>query len=201
MTVKDTIDTAGIRTTSGSPAFADRVPDVDAVPIRALKAAGVNIFGKSNTPTLAAGQETTNPLFGRTNNPWNTSRTPGGSSGGPAAAVAAGMTMLELGSDNAGSIKHPAHYCGIYGHNPTAGLVPFVGHVPPPPGAANVLELATMGPLARSPRDLELAVDAIVETHPSDAAAWSVRLPPPRHLRLEDFRVAIWMEEQACPLA
>ena len=200
ITVKDTIDTAGIRTTAGSPAFRDRVPDEDALPVARLKGAGVNIFGKTNAPTFAGGQETANPLFGRTSNPWDLSRSPGGSSGGSAAALAAGLTMLELGSDNAGSIKHPSHYCGIYGHNPTHGIVPFVGHVPPPPGTLDLLDLATMGPLARSPRDLRVALHAIVGPHPNQAMGWNVALPEERFAALSDFRIAVWFEDDACRL-
>lgn len=201
MTVKDTIDTAGIRTTAGSPAFADRVPTHDAVPVARLKAAGVNVVGKTNAPTFAGGQETANPIFGRTNNPWDLSRSPGGSSGGPAAALAAGLTMLELGSDNAGSIKHPSHYCGIYGHNPSDGVVPFVGHVPPPPGTLDTLDLVTMGPMARSPFDLRLALDAMVGPHPSQATGWSVTLPEEHRSELRDFRIAVWFEDDQCRLA
>jgi amidase len=201
ITVKDTIDTAGIRTTAGSPAFADRVPDEDALPVGRLKAAGANVLGKTNAPTFAGGQETANPIFGRTNNPWDVSRSPGGSSGGPAAALAAGLTMLELGSDNAGSIKHPSHYCGVYGHNPTHGVVPFVGHVPPPPGTLDLLDLVTMGPLARSPHDLRVALEAIVGPYPNQAAGWTVSLPKQRCDDLRDFRIAVCFEDDACPLA
>lgn len=201
MTVKDTIDTAGIRTTAGSPAFADRVPDEDALPVARLKAAGINVIGKTNAPTFAGGQETANPLFGRTNNPWDLNRSPGGSSGGPAAALAAGLTMLDLGSDNGGSIKHPSHYCGIYGHNPTHGIVPFVGHIPPPPGTLDLLDLVTMGPLARSPFDLRLALHAIVGPDPTQATGWSVSIPEQRCAELSDFRVAVWFEDDQCRLA
>src|SRR6185295_5411482 len=130
MTIKDSLETAGLLTTCGSPTLERHVPDVDATAVARLRAAGAVIFGKTNTPTFAMDIQTYNPLFGTTNNPWDKSRTPGGSSGGSAAAVAAGLTAFELGSDIGGSIRTPSGFCGVYGHKPTYGIVPVRGHIP-----------------------------------------------------------------------
>jgi amidase len=135
MTIKDSFETKGMRTTSGAPELAGLVPSRDAPPVERLLRAGALVFGKTNLPRFAGDYQTSNPLFGTTNNPWDTSRTPGGSSGGAAAAVAAGLTAVELGSDIAGSIRVPASFCGIYGHKPSFGVVEGRGHDPGPPGA------------------------------------------------------------------
>jgi amidase len=135
MTVKDVFETDGLRTTAGSPELSEYVPDRDAVIVRRFKAAGAVIFGKTNTPFLASDGQTYNNVFGTTINPWDLSRTPGGSSGGCAAAVATGLTSLSVGSDIGGSLRVPACFCGILGHKSTFGLVPTRGHIPPiPPG-------------------------------------------------------------------
>jgi amidase len=130
-------------------------------------------------------------VHGRSNNPWDLSRTPGGSSGGAAAAVAAGLTPLELGSDIGGSIRCPAHFCGIYGHKSSHGLVPMRGHIPPMPGQYRAPPLGVAGPMARDPRDLELALDVLAAAGELERGAWSVHLPPARHERLEEFRVVL----------
>ena len=154
LTVKDTIDTSGLRTTSGSRLRAHDVPDRDATVVARLKASGAIILGKTNTPEMAIPYETDNPVFGRTNNPHALGRTPGGSSGGEAAAIAAGLTPAGIGSDLSGSIRVPAHFCGIVGLKPTNGLVPMDGHTP---NATGLLSLgACMGPMARTVEDLSL---------------------------------------------
>ena len=130
MTVKDVWETEGLVTTSGAPELKDHVPRTDALAVGRLKAAGAIIFGKTNTPLYAGDFQTFNDVYGRTNNPWDTSRTVGGSSGGAAAAVAAGLTPLELGSDIGGSIRIPAHFNGVYGLKPSWGVVPSRGHIP-----------------------------------------------------------------------
>jgi hypothetical protein len=127
ITVKDTYETAGVRTTCGVPELADHVSTVDAVSVGRLRAAGAVIFGKTNTPTWAGDWQTTNPVFGTTHNPWDRTKTPGGSSGGSAVAIAAGLSSLELGSDIGGSIRVPAHCCGVFGHKPSHGLVTHSG--------------------------------------------------------------------------
>ena len=200
MTVKDTFETAGLRTTCGVPELSQHVPRTDAIAVARLRAAGAIVFGKTNTPTWAGDWQTTNPIFGTTNNPWDRTRTPGGSSGGSAAAVAAGFTSLELGSDIGGSIRVPAHCCGVFGHKPSHGLVPQRGHIPGEPGTLSERDLNTIGPLARSVDDLELGLDVVAGALPELAHAVTLRLPRPRGAKLGDFRVAAWFDEPACPV-
>src|SRR5262249_44910807 len=130
MTIKDSFETAGLRTTCGHESLATHVPASDAVAVERLKGAGVVVLGKTNVPVLAGDVQTYNPLFGTTNNPWDPSRTPGGSSGGAAAAVAMGFTALELGSDIGGSIRPPPKWCGAHGPQPAPGTRPQRGHMP-----------------------------------------------------------------------
>jgi len=157
------------------------------------------IFGKTNTPIYAGDLQTYNEVYGTTNNPWDTARATGGSSGGSAAALAAGLTPLDLGSDIGGSIRNPAHFCGVYGHKPSYGLVSERGHIPGPPGQLAPTDLGVLGPLARSPEDLELALTVLAAPRPEDAPAWRVELPGPRRERLADFRVAAWLDDPAGP--
>lgn len=154
ITIKDTIDTAGIRTTSGSRVRKDHVPAVDAVAVTRLKAAGAIILGKTNTPEMAIPYETNNPVFGRTSNPYDQRFTPGGSSGGEAAALAACMTAGGVGSDLSGSIRVPAHFCGVVGLKPTSGRIPMTGHVPVAGGP--LANGACLGPMARVVADVSL---------------------------------------------
>lgn len=200
MTVKDTFETAGLRTTCGVPELSGHVPAADAVAVARLRAAGAVIFGKTNTPTWAGDWQTTNPVFGTTNNPWDRSRTPGGSSGGSAAALAAGFTPLELGSDIGGSIRVPSHCCGVFGHKPSHGLVPQRGHIPGVPGTLSERDLNVVGPLARTVDDLERALDVVAGPLPELAHAVTLRLPPTRAKTLADFRAAAWFDEPACPI-
>jgi len=161
ITIKDTIDTKGLRTTYGSRLCADHVPSRDATVVARLKAAGAIILGKTNTPEMAVPYETDNPVFGRTNNPHDLNRTPGGSSGGEAAAIAAHLSPAGIGSDLSGSIRVPAHFCGIAGLKPTIGRVPMDGHVPEAAGALSLG--ACIGPMARSVGDLSLLFQVIAE--------------------------------------
>ena len=176
MTVKDVWETEGLVTTSGAPELRDHIPRADAVSVGRLKAAGAIIIGKTNTPLYAGDFQTFNDVYGRTNNPWDTSRTAGGSSGGAAAAVAAGLTSLELGSDIGGSIRNPAHFNGVYGLKPSWGIVPGRGHIPGPPGSLVEADVGCYGPLARSPEDLELALGVLAGPLPEDATAWRLEL-------------------------
>ena len=201
ITVKDAIATAGIRTTSGSRELAGYVPLDDAPAVGRLRAAGAIVIGKTNLPTFASGQETHSEMFGTTRNPWDTSRTPGGSSGGAAVAIAVGLSSLELGSDLAGSIRQPAHCCGVYGHYPTRGVVPFRGHIPPGPHRRLDLDMASLGPLGRSADDLELALLAMAGADGPAARGWRVELPRPRRERLRDYRVLIWSDDDDCPIS
>jgi amidase len=194
ITIKDSFETAGMRTVSGFPPFANRIPAEDAPPVARLRQAGAIILGKTNLPTLASGIQTNNPVFGRTNNPWDLTRTPGGSSGGAAAAISAQLSYLELGSDIGGSIRIPAHFCGIYGLKCTGGRVSGKGHLASPKrlavpkGWEALLQLGSMGPLARSIADLRLAFPILAEPGTPNLEA-----PPAKslaHLRIawtDDF--------------
>lgn len=194
MTIKDAWEVAGLRATCGIPALAEHRPTKDADGVARLRAAGAVLFGKTNVPTGAGDHQSYNPVYGRSNNPWNLERTVGGSSGGAAGALAAGLTPLELGSDIGGSIRCPAHFCGVYGHKPSYGVVPMRGHIPPDPGGLYSIELGVGGPLARSAADLELALDLLAAPAELERTAWAVRIPPSRHERLADFRVALLAE-------
>jgi amidase len=178
MTVKDTFETQGLVTTAGAAELAHYVPQADAVTVARLKAAGAIVFGKTNTPLYAGDWQTYNDVYGRTNNPWDLSRTTGGSSGGAAAAVAAGLTPLELGSDIGGSIRNPSHYNGVYGHKPSWGIVPTRGHIPGPPGALVETDIGVAGPIARSVADLRLALGLLAGPLPQDAVGWRLELDP-----------------------
>ena len=192
-TIKDALETAGVRTTSGFPPLSDHIPAVDATVVARLRRAGGILLGKTNLPTLASGGLTDNPLFGRTNNPWDLARTPGGSSGGSAAALAAGMTPLDVGSDAGGSVRIPAHVCGVYALKPTQYRVPLTGHVPPPPPlrASQMLRYgAVLGPLARSVADLEQALRIIAGPDGQDWAVPPATLESAPQRRLQDMRFA-----------
>lgn len=188
--VKDTYATAGIRTTAGYPGLRDYVPAEDAAVVSLLRRAGAIVIGKGNTPTLAMDMQTDNPVFGRTNNPWDVTRTSGGSTGGDTVAVATGMAALGFGSDLAGSLRIPTAYCGIYGLKPTYGTVSKVGHIPPLPGAIDGLHaLAVLGPVARSVDDLRLALDVIAQPDPRDRTVAPL-LPASAPLSIRELRVA-----------
>ncbi|MFL6210752.1 MAG: amidase [Pyrinomonadaceae bacterium] len=161
MTIKDSIATRGLRTTSGSHLRADYMPERDAPAVARLRAAGAIIIGKTNVCELVLDYTSENPLFGRTNNPHDLARTPGGSSGGAAAAISAGLSTADVGSDLAGSIRIPAHFCGIAGMLPTAGRIPNAGHFPPPEGPFAAHE--TFGPMARMVVDLALLFDVLAD--------------------------------------
>ncbi len=176
MTVKDVFETEGLVTTSGAPELAQYVPDTDALAVARLKGAGAVIFGKSNTPLYAGDWQTYNDVYGRTGNPWDTSRTAGGSSGGAAAAVAAGLTPLELGSDIGGSIRNPSHYNGVYGLKPSWGIVPVRGHIPGPPGSLVTVDVGVAGPIGRSVADLRTALQVMAGPLPEDAPGWRLEL-------------------------
>ncbi|BAI73369.1 amidase [Azospirillum sp. B510] len=197
MTIKEAFDVAGMPTTCGFPHLAGNRPRQDAHAVGLLKAAGAVVFGKTNVPVGAFDWQAYNPVYGSTNNPWNTGHTPGGSSGGSAASLAAGFSPLELGSDIGGSIRVPAHFCGVYGHRPSYGLVPAHGHVPPMPGTLIRYEFGVNGPLARSAQDLELALDLIVAPAELERPASRLAIPASRHERLQDFRVAVWADDSA----
>jgi amidase len=203
ITVKDTFETAGLRTTSGTSLLEQYVPQRDAVVVERLRRAGAVLLGKTNTPPFASDWQCFNPVFGRTDNPWDRGRTPGGSSGGCAAALAAGLTYLSVGSDIGGSIRIPAGFCGLYGHKPTLGVVPLDGHIPPPPGTpkgAFVEELPVAGPLARSASDLRLAMEVLGGPIAPRSTAWRWALRAPRCSALRDYRVRFVIDDPFCPV-
>ncbi|AVH55618.1 MULTISPECIES: amidase family protein [Streptomyces] len=199
ITIKDSFETAGLRTTSGAEELADHIPDQDADAVARLRHQGAVIMGKTNTPAYCQDLHTDNALFGPTLNPHDPARTVGGSSGGPAAAVAAHLTPADLGSDLAGSLRLPAHYCGVYGLRPTHGLVPARGHVPRPPGWLTSSDMVTPGPLARHPRDLDLLLNALTTPAPGEGTPWCVDLPTVGK-GVEHLSIAIWAEDPDCPV-
>lgn len=200
MTIKDSFAVAGMAATCGLEELRDYRPREDAVAVAKIRAGGAVIFGKTNLPAGAADHQSCNALFGLTRNPWDSERTVGGSSGGAAAALAAGLTALELGSDIGGSIRVPAHFCGVYGHKPSYGLVSTEGHIPPPPGHTAPAELGVAGPLARSAFDLEMLFDVVLGTSELDGAGAALQLPAPRHDDLRSFRVAVWNDARTYPM-
>lgn len=199
MTVKESFDLQGQPTTWGDPAQARNFAARDAVVVARLKAAGAVIFGKTNVPPALADFQSHNPLYGRTVNPWDRTRTPGGSSGGSAAALAAGLTMLEYGSDIGGSIRIPAAYCGVLGHKPSWSLVPKRGHSILREPVAET-DLAVVGPMARSADDLALALKLTLGADDLTARGVHVRLPAaPR--QLAGMRIAVWLDHALAPVA
>ncbi len=192
MTIKESYDVAGLPTTWGVPAYKDRVATKNAVVVDRLLAAGAVLFGKTNVPSYLADWQSFNAIYGTTNNPWDLARAPGGSSGGSAAALAAGLTGLEAGSDIGSSIRNPAHFCGVYGHKPTWGIVPRTGQALPWQQAP--VDIDVVGPLARSSDDLALALSVMAGPEPLEAAGWQLRLRAPRQKRLRDFKVALMLE-------
>ncbi|SLN75957.1 amidase [Oceanibacterium hippocampi] len=193
MTVKESYDLAGSPTTWGDPALKDNIRDTDSTVVERLKKAGAIVFGKTNVPLDLADWQSFNAVYGTTNNPWNHALTPGGSSGGSAAALAAGLTGLEAGSDIGASIRNPAHYCGVFGHKPTYGIVPPRGQARP--GVLAAADISVVGPMARSAEDLSLALDVMAGPDAIAAAAWKLDLPAPRHKALRDFRVAVMLDD------
>jgi amidase len=203
MTVKDTLEVAGMPCTSGSPTLADHVPKRNADVVRSFLEAGAVVFGKTNVPIYGGDFQSYNDVYGQSNNPWDPSRTPGGSSGGAAAALAAGLCGLDLGSDIGGSIRTPAHFCGIYGHKPSYGIISQRGHIPPAPGVdppdyPRGIDIMVVGPLGRSIADIELSMDLLVQPKPAHRKAWSIKLPPPRKNSLQDYKIALWADDPAC---
>lgn len=196
MTVKESYQVAGSPTTWGNPNFRNNVTDTDAVAVQRLKDAGAIVFGKSNVPYMLADWQSFNEIYGTTNNPWDVTRTPGGSSGGSAAALAAGLTILEAGSDIGASIRNPAHYCGVFGHKPTYGVVTPRGQSLPETYAAS--DISVIGPLTHDAGDLRTMMDVMAGPDAVDAIGWSLNLPPSRRRSLKDFRVAVKLSDSNC---
>lgn len=200
MTVKDLFEVEGMTCDAGFPEFKGHVSTQDSVVAARLKAAGAIIIGKSNAPLAGGDIQTYNAVHGTTNNPHNLEHTPGGSSGGSSAALSAGMTPLEYGSDIGGSIRAPAHFTGLFGHKPTFNIVPMRGHVPPPHGLRwEPSELTVAGPLAHTPADLELALDLTLGLDDGPMRqAMQITLQGPRHASPQGLRVGLWPTDPAC---
>jgi amidase len=201
LTVKESYNVAGLPTTWGFPAQKDFRPPEDALAISRVKATGGVILGKTNVPIGLDDWQSYNELYGTTSNPYHLGRTPGGSSGGSSAALAAGYGALSLGSDIGGSLRVPAFHCGVYAHNPTFALVPLRGHTPPPfPPLPLDGDLVVIGPMARSAADLSLLLDVIAGPDPLQAGVgYKLALPPPRHNELENFRVLLIDSDPVMP--
>jgi amidase len=202
LTAKESYNVAGLPTTWGFPAQKDFVPGEDALSISRVRAAGGVILGKTNVPVGLGDWQSYNGIYGTTNNPYDLGRTPGGSSGGSAAALAAGYGPLSLGSDIGGSLRVPAFHCGVYAHKPTFALAPSRGHTPPPfPPLPFDPDLAVIGPMARSAADLSLLLDVIAGPDPMEAGkAYTLALPPPRHGALKNFRVLVVDTDPVLPI-
>jgi amidase len=200
ITIKDSWQTAGMRTTSGAPELADFVPEADAWPVARLRDAGAVIYGKTNLPLYAGDFQSYNEVFGTTNNPFDLDRTPGGSSGGAAVALACGFTPLELGSDIGGSIRLPSHMSGVVGHKPSYGIVPAHGQIPGPPGTLSQADLAVGGPMARTVDDLVLGLDLLAGPDRWNSPGWRLELPPPRATDLRAYRIGAWLDDERCPV-
>jgi amidase len=192
MTVKESFDIAGLASTRGHAGAKDHRAKTSSIAVRRLEAAGVVIFGKTNVPVDLADWQNYNPVYGTTSNPWHLEHTPGGSSGGSAAAVAAGLTGLEIGSDIGGSIRVPAHYCGVFGHKPTWTLCS--NYTDYETSFAAPVDIAVIGPLARSADDLAVALNVLAGPDPEETGL-TYNLPPPRVTSLKTLRVAVWSHE------
>jgi len=199
--IKDAIATAGVRTTGGAVELTGNVPATDAPVVARLAAAGANVFAKSNLPRWSGDMQAFNEIFGTTNNPWDLSRGPGGSSGGASAAVAAGLSAFDIGTDIGGSIRGPAHLCGICGHKPSFGIVPALGYIDHVTAGLTEPDINVLGPLARTVDDLSLLLDVIAGPADDRAPGWRLELPGPRASRLADLRIAAWLDDPACPVS
>ena len=198
VTIKDAIEVGGMRSTGGAVELAGHVPERDAPAVGRLRSAGAVVFGKTNCPRWSGDFQTYNELFGVTNNPWDPTRTPGGSSGGAAAAVAAGLTSFELGTDIGGSIRIPSHCCGVFGLKPTFGVVSQRGYLDSVGGGTTDADLNVFGPLARSAADLDLLLTVLAQAPPAGGGGWRAELPP-APAELAGLRVGLWLGAPGVP--
>jgi amidase len=193
MTIKESYDVAGFPTTWGHPAFKDKIVEKNSLVAQRMINAGVTLFGKTNVPLNLADWQSYNEVYGSTNNPWDLSRTPGGSSGGAGAALAAGLTAIEAGSDIGGSIRNPASYNGVFGHKPTWGVVSGRGHALN--GRLSQADITVCGPLARGAEDLEIAMDVMAGPDDIDGRGWTLSLPRSKKKKLRDFKVGVVLSD------
>ena len=196
MTIKESFDVVGYPTTWGVPAFKDHKATRNSLVAQRMIDAGVTLFGKTNVPLMLADYQSYNEIYGTTNNPWDLTRAPGGSSGGSAAALAAGLTGIEAGSDIGSSIRNPAHYCGVYGHKPTWGVVSPRGHALD--GRVAQADISVCGPLARGAEDLEIAMAVMAGPDAIDGRGWTLTLPRSKKQKLRDFKVAVVASDPNC---
>jgi amidase len=200
ITIKDAIEVAGLRSTGGATALSNHLPEVDAPAVARLRQAGAVVFGKTNVPVWSGDIQTFNDLFGTTNNPWDLTRTPGGSSGGAAAAVSTGLTSFEVGTDIGGSVRIPSSFCGVFGHKPSFGVVSQRGYLDRVGGGVINSDINVFGPIARSAEDLDLLLSVLAGPDDEDATAWKFELPPPRHTDLSRYRIGAWLDDPVCPV-
>jgi len=200
MTIKDAWATQGLVTVGGIPEREQAVPETNAIVVQRLIDAGAIIFGKTNVPFMCADLQTFNDVYGVTNNPWNLERTPGGSSGGAAAAVAAGLSPVELGSDIGGSIRTPSHFNGLFGHKTSYGLISTRGHIPPGETALSEADISVAGPIATNVDDLEQTLDLLVGGASDLCGLPTPALPGPSFTTERDLRVAVWADDPFCPV-
>jgi amidase len=194
-TVKDAIETGGLRSTGGATALRDHVPTRDAPAVARLRGAGAILFGKTNLPSWSGDIQSSNDLFGTTNNPWDVTRTAGGSSGGAAAAVATGMTTFELGTDIGGSVRIPSSFCGVFGHKPSYGVIPQRGYLDHVGGGTIDADINVFGPIARAAADLQHLFGVLAGPTDDDAVGWRLELPPPRARELGELRIGTWLDD------
>ena len=202
VTAKESFGIAGAPATAGAPFLRNNLPREDSIPVARLRQAGAVLLGSTNVPFMLSDWQSYNEIYGTSNNPWDRTRTPGGSSGGSAAALAAGIGHLSIGSDIGGSIRIPAHFSGVYGHKPTINVVPMNGHIPPLPGqsAPALVDLPVGGPMARTAADLRLGLEVLGGPAEPASRAYRWTLPASRHTALRDFRIGMVLDDPACPV-
>ncbi len=200
ITIKDAIEVAGVRSTGGAIELTDHVPGADAPAVARLKGAGAIVFGKTNLPRWSGDIQSFNEIFGTTSNPWQLEHVPGGSSGGAAAAVAAGFTSFELGTDIGGSVRVPSHCCGVFGLKPSYGVVSQRGYLDHVGGGTTDADINVFGPIARSAEDLDLLIGVLAGPDADRAVAWSIDLPAPRQKEISDYRVGVWFDTPSMPI-
>ena len=200
MTIKESFNVSGTATTWGNPDWRNNVPQEDAEAVKKMKSAGVALFGKTNVPLALADFQSYNAIYGTTHNPYGHDRTPGGSSGGSAVALAAGLTGIEAGSDIGGSIRNPAHFCGVFGHKPTWNLLWMRGHSAPG-DVRSTPDISVIGPMARSADDLDTALRILAAPDPIHARGFTLNLPTLGDRDPSSLRVAVWDDDPQCPVS
>ncbi|HWV80789.1 MAG TPA: amidase [Hyphomicrobiaceae bacterium] len=198
MTIKESYQVLGSPTTWGLPEYKNNITETSALAVERLEKAGVNLFGKTNVPVLLADWQSYNPIYGTTNNPWNTALTPGGSSGGSAAALAAGLTGVDAGSDIGSSIRNPAHYCGVFGLKPTYGIIPLRRHSLPNNFAPG--DISCVGPLTRGADDLDVMLDVMSGADELDEYCWKLELPKAKASSLKGMKIAVKLNDPNCEI-